>query len=502
MQSEFVNIMEELNNLHNSETTDDSYNHVLKYTGIFGGVQGLKLLVSLLRNKLTTYILGSVGLGLISVYNSISEFIVSCSNFGIPLNTTRVMGELFEDGEESQISHMVGVIRTWVIWTAILAVALSALLSPVLSYFFFEHDWGRVLEIFLVCPIVILLLVAEGECSILKGLRQLRKIAIIETVVAVSTLLTTIPFYYFWGMHGIIVALIISTAISAIVHLFFSVRLIPYRIRPFSMEVYREGLPMIRKGIPYVLAGIGGSGVAMAIPALIMMHGTLSDVGYYRAGYALMVAYAGIVFVALEADYFPRLSSVNHDIARMNVAINKQIDVCVLLVAPFLIALILCMPLALQILFQPEFLVVKDMAVCASFYMFFRAIMLPIAYTPLAKGDSMFYLLVELLYDVVFGILIWFFYNKLGLLGTGIALSVSALADLIFVLIMYGKRYGCHLDIHTIKLCVFQLLCLSVGVIVCLQDNDYIKYGVGVIVLLLSVWRSCQLLRNTKKDLK
>ncbi len=114
----------------------------------------------------------------------------------------------------------------------------------------------------------------------------------------------------------------------------------------------------------------------------------------------------------------------------------------------------------------------------------------------------MFYLLVELLYDVVFGILIWFFYNKLGLLGTGIALSVSALADLIFVLIMYGKRYGCHLDIHTIKLCVFQLLCLSVGVIVCLQDNDYIKYGVGVIVLLLSVWRSCQLLRNTKKDLK
>ena len=130
--------MEELNNLHNIETEDTSYDHVLKYTGVFGGVQGLKLLVAVIRTKLTTLLLGSVGYGLISVYQSISEFIVSCSNFGIPLNATREMSELFEEGTNESIQHKVRVIRTWVVWTAFFATVLTILVSPVLSYFFFR----------------------------------------------------------------------------------------------------------------------------------------------------------------------------------------------------------------------------------------------------------------------------------------------------------------------------------------------------------------------------
>ena len=56
--------MDELKNLHNPETNDTSFDHVLKYTSIFGGVQGLKMLLGMARRKLTTLILGSWGLGL------------------------------------------------------------------------------------------------------------------------------------------------------------------------------------------------------------------------------------------------------------------------------------------------------------------------------------------------------------------------------------------------------------------------------------------------------
>ena len=54
--------MSELENLHNEETNDTSYDHVLKYTGVFGGVQGLKMLMSFARNKLTSVFLGEFGL--------------------------------------------------------------------------------------------------------------------------------------------------------------------------------------------------------------------------------------------------------------------------------------------------------------------------------------------------------------------------------------------------------------------------------------------------------
>ena len=36
---------------------NDSYSHILKYTGIFGGVQGLSILIGLVRNKFAALLL-------------------------------------------------------------------------------------------------------------------------------------------------------------------------------------------------------------------------------------------------------------------------------------------------------------------------------------------------------------------------------------------------------------------------------------------------------------
>ena len=106
--------MSELEQLHNEETNDTSYDHVIKYTGVFGGVQGLKMLVSVARNWLTAKFLGPFGVGLIDIYNRISDFLVSASNLGVPLNATRRSGELFEEGTNEEVEHFVMVVRTWV----------------------------------------------------------------------------------------------------------------------------------------------------------------------------------------------------------------------------------------------------------------------------------------------------------------------------------------------------------------------------------------------------
>ena len=41
-----------------------SYNHILKYTGLLGGVQALYIVMAVLRNKLTALLVGAVGMGL------------------------------------------------------------------------------------------------------------------------------------------------------------------------------------------------------------------------------------------------------------------------------------------------------------------------------------------------------------------------------------------------------------------------------------------------------
>lgn len=479
--------MSELENLHNEETNDTSYDHVLKYTGVFGGVQGLKMLVSFARNKLTAKFLGDFGMGLIGVYNSISEFLVSASNLGVPLNATQRSGELFDEGSTSEIEHFVMVVRTWVLWTAILATVLCICASPILSSLFFENQWDY--HVLLMIPVAVSFLLAEGECAILKGLRQVRKVAIIEGTVALLTIALTVPFYYYMGLKGIVLGLIFSTLSSFITHGFFSFRLVSYKISPFNKKIFFEGLPMVKRGIPYVLAGVSATGLGLFIPAYILHSGntTMGDVGLFRAGWTLMVSYAGMAFVALEADYFPRLSSVNQDNVRMNQTINQQINVCLLVLTPLLILYILFLPTVISLQFGDSFMVILNMSLCACFYTFFRALSLPLGYTTLAKGDSVVFLAMEVAYNIFFGVLIWLLYNAYGLVGAGIALSVGALYDIVIALLVCGYRYKVRVKRNTWLIFVFQLICLSVTFLFCVTSNLELKYFFGGIAFVISL---------------
>lgn len=480
--------MDKLKDLHNDETSDTSYDHVLKYTGIFGGVQGLKLLVSAVRMKLTASILGSWGIGLITAYSSVFEFLNNASNMGIPLNATRRTSELFEEGTEEQIAHQVMVIRTWVLWSALLSVLICLFFSPLISYFFFEHDWHRWPVVMLTSLVAVTNIIAEGECAILKGLRQVRKVAVIETILALGTLACTIPLYYLLGIHGVIVGLIAFGALSAAMHFSFSLRLVSYKVKPLSQRTFCEGLPLIKVGIPYVLAGVANAGLQMIIPAIILAHHTMVELGYYKAGWALMIGYSGLVFLALESDYFPRLSAVNNDKRRMNDTINQQIDVCTLILSPLLIILVIFMPYVLQVLFEEEFTIATGMATLSVFYPFLRCMALPMGYSVLAKGHSISYLVLEVVYDVLFGLLIWWCYNAFGLFGAGVALSAGALYDVVVYFLFCHFRYGFVFRTSTLLFCIGQLACLVFAVEYCflVSPSEKVKYTAGALAFVVS----------------
>ena len=53
----------------------DSYGHILKYTSIFGGVQGLNIFIGLVRNKIVASLLGPNGMGLVALFNSTVNFV-------------------------------------------------------------------------------------------------------------------------------------------------------------------------------------------------------------------------------------------------------------------------------------------------------------------------------------------------------------------------------------------------------------------------------------------
>ena len=63
----------------------------------------MKILVSVLRNKLASVLLGPVGMGLNAINLSIAELVNSLSNFGLQFSSVRNISELYEKDDDQAV---------------------------------------------------------------------------------------------------------------------------------------------------------------------------------------------------------------------------------------------------------------------------------------------------------------------------------------------------------------------------------------------------------------
>lgn len=473
----------------------DSYSHVLKYTGIFGGVQGLNIVVSLVRNKLIAVLLGPNGMGLASLFNTTVNFISQATNFGISFSAVKHVSELFERGDEAAIAHFVKVVRAWALLTALIGMLVCVVVGPLLSDYTFA--WGdHTLHFILLAPAVGLMAITGGEMAILKGARQLRSLAVIQIFNVLAALVISIPIYYFYNQTGIVPVIVLMALTSMLLTIRHSYRLYPLRLSGAN-GVLGEGMAMVRLGVAFVVAGVLGSGAEMLIRSYLnVVSGDLDVVGLYNAGFMLTITYAGMVFSAMETDYFPRLSSVNGDVAATNLTVNRQIEVSLLIVSPMLAALIIGLPILIPLLFSSKFLPMVGMAQLSVFAMYIKAVSLPVSYLTLAKGDSVGYMVLEAIYDVLLVLLIIFGYGQWGLLGTGVALSLSYVFDILLVGAYTYWRYHYRVSMQVLQYAAIQFT-LGVAVyIVTLVENTLIYWSLGTLICLASLFVSISILHQ------
>ena len=463
--------------INNNEKT---YDHVLKYTGLFGGVQGLTMLMALARNKLVALLIGPAGLGFINMYNSVAGLIHQSTNLGLGFSAVKHISELSEAGDSKAMSDYVKTVRTWCFITAMLGMALCCLLSRQISYWSF-NSYDYTLEFCLLSPIVAMMAVTAGEMAIMKGLKQLKSVAMTSACGAFATLLVCIPVYSLWGMGGIVLSLLLCNASVLLVTLYFSCQSVAWAVDLRSAAVLASGLPMVRLGIGYIIAGIFGQGAEYVIRTMIQEYSDIAHVGLYNSGYIMAVSYASMVFVAIEADFFPRLSATCKNVESANRIINQQIEICVLLISPVLIGFVISMPYLMRVLYSSEFHQAAPMAISASMFMFFRALTLPAAYLALARGDSRMFMTTELVYDVFIALAVPFAFRHYGLLGAGWAISVGGFIYSLLIHILYRFKYGYVFSSRIMSVYLLQFLLLSVVIAVFLYAKDSIAeyFGVG-----------------------
>ena len=255
------------------------------------------------------------------------------------------------------------------------------------------------IEFLLLAPIVAMAAIAGGETAILKATRRLKQLAQISVLGVVGSLIVSVPLYMKWGNDGIIPSLILIGIVQLLLAVVYSYRIYPLKLR-FSKNDILEGRGMINVGIAFMLAGILNSGADFFVRTYLGDI-SMSLAGFYNVGYMITVSYAGIVFAAMETDYFPHLSGVSNDTRKMNGAVNRQIEVSTIMISPLLVILMISLPILIPLLFSKQFIPVIGMTQLAIIAIQFRTLNLPVSYIMLAKGDSKSFLFNEFIYDIL-----------------------------------------------------------------------------------------------------
>lgn len=476
------------------EDSKDRYSHILRYTGLFGGVQGLNILIGIVRNKLVAMILGPNGMGLISLFNSTIKLVSDSTSFGISMSAVRNISEDFDRQNIEKLEADVALVRSWSFLTALLGMFVCIAFSPLLSSFTFSWH-GHTLHFIFLSPIVAITAITGGELAVLKGVRRLKALAGISVYSVIGALLVSVPLYYIYKERAIVPSLVIMAFIQMALTIAVSYKIFPLRLS-LSRSVLREGYSMIRLGIAFVFAGILGSGADFVIRSYISNVAGIDTVGLFNAGYMLTMTYVGTVFSAMETDFFPRLSGVSSLGFTFNRTVSNQIEVMLLLVSPLLVVFTFTLPILLPLLYTGKFLPALGMIQIIVLAMYFRALKLPVEYIPLAKGDSLSYLFLEAFYDIVLVVLVIILFRKFGLTGAGVAVTLAGIIDFIVVFIYARLRYAYKPTAGIVK---YTLIQLPIGLLAYASTwiaDPRLYWSIGALLAILSMTASLSILRK------
>ena len=462
-----------------------SYRSIFKSTSLFGGVQIFQILILIIRSKFVAILLGPAGMGLSGLYNSTISLVQSLTSLGVSQSAVRNISQANGTGDTSRTNLVISVVRRIVWLTGLLGVAVLALFSPLFSKTTFG-DYNHIIP--LICLSIVLLLnqLKSGETTIMQGMRKLKDLASVSLLSSLAALIVTIPFYYIWGIDGIVPVIIVDAFVIYLITKFFSNKTKIDKVKPSKDILQSEGKSIVTMGIALSIGGVLSVFVSYIIRRSINAIGGLSEVGLYNAGFAILNTYVGMVFTAMGTDFYPRLAAVNDDNAKCSKLINQQGETALLILGPLLLGCLVFLPFIIRLIYSSEFLPVFEYVAFAIVGIIFKAASWVIAFIFIAKAEKKLYMILEAITSIITIIISLFGYYFGGLKGLGVGFSLSLFVYMIMVSIIAHRRYSFSFSKDFCKVFLIQFALVVSGTVCVMCFDGWQKYLIGSGIILVS----------------
>jgi enterobacterial common antigen flippase len=472
-----------------------SYGQILKSSALIGGSQVASIAIRIIRTKAMAMLLGPAGVGLMGVYESITNLVQSVAGVGINSSGVRQIAEAVGSGHKERIAQTVIVLKRTSFLLGILGAILLILFSKQVSILTFGND-RHTSAVALLSFVVCFGLISGGQGALIQGMRRISDLARMGVLGTLFGTIISIPVIYFMGEGGVVPSLMAISGMGIVISWWYSRKV---EIEPVELKVSQmrqEVASLLRLGFAFMSSAILMMGAAWAVRIMLLRMVGIEAAGLYQAAWALGGLYVGLILQAMSADFYPRLTAVAINNAECNRLVNEQAQISLLLAGPGVLATLTFAPVVIFMFYTRRFEGAIEILRWVCLGMTLRVMTWPMGFIILAKGESKFFFLTEMAWTLVNVGLSWICIRAFGLSGAGMAFFGSYVFHgfLVYPVVRYlsGFRWSTA-NKHT-ALLFLSLISLVFCSLILLPF--WFATSMGVIAMLLSSVYSIQTLLN------
>lgn len=418
-----------------------SYTSILKATSLFGGVQAFKAFIGIISTKVVALLLGPEGVGISTLLSSGLDVVGGFTSLGITKSSVRDIAEADASGDRNRVDSTVSAVRRMVFLTGLLGMLAVLMLCRPLSLLSFGN-YSYAVSFAILSVVMLISQLSEGQSSLLQGFRRLKELAAVSVTSSVVSLLITTPLYWWLGVDGIVPASIAASLSVLLINHYFVRRIRIRHIRMTWKETFYKARVILNMGVAFSVAAILAKASAFALKSFMSAFGGTESVGLYSAGCSIGSACVGMIFAAIGKDFFPRLSAASSNTEESFRIVNRQGEIATIILLPLIVLRLFFSPLIIKMFFAPGFVLASEYSIWAASGDIFKLASFLIVYQMIARGDSKYYIINEVVAVAYSLLLDMLFFCLFGLEGLGVSYTLGCFLYALQVYIVTHKRYG------------------------------------------------------------
>lgn len=428
-----------------SSDATSGYRRMLKATSAIAGAKVVTIVISVIRSKVLAMLLGPAGMGVIGLVTSSVEFARVIFGVGLDGATVRKIVDASSKDDPDELERTYRAAARMAVVIGLVAWLGVSLASPWLSQGAFSTPSKFWLFIVGGASLVFTPLLGV-QLAFLQGLRLVKLLAICQILVALLGAAATLAAVGIFGEYGGVCVLAPVSISSLLIHRHYVSRHRPASGRVLAVNYREEFLSNLKFGSGFAVNAIWLT-ASTWLNVLLIRHyyadqGTFF-VGLYGAASTLSNLYVGVVLSALSTEFYPALSALADKPVEMKALLNQQTVLAIAIGVPCSLAALILAPYLLQLLYSSDFAGGTSLLRCLLAGMAIRFATCPLGFVMLARRATRAVLASELLVGTLMIASCQFFLRQQGLIGLGIALVLTNIFHLLW-LIFLTRKMGVH----------------------------------------------------------